>query len=162
MRWEERRVIHQERLVHRSVHVLVFDSRGRLLIQRRHRNKDTYANHWDDSVAGHVEESDYLGGPDERIDEVYQQVATRELEEEIGVVAELERLGHFLPEAGVHYEQLRLFRAQSDGPFRVQETEVEEVRLVTMDEYQSLVASGEPVTHALVYFAAWLRERDLW
>ena len=162
VRWEERAEIHRQRLIHRSVHVLVFDSQERLIVQRRHRRKDTYPGHWDNSVAGHVEESDYLAGPDEHLDEVYRQVAERELLEELGVRAPIEELGHFPPEQAVHYEQLRLFRAHSDGPYHIQEEEVEEVRALTPDEYRALRDAGEPVTNALMYFVDWLHRRGLW
>jgi isopentenyldiphosphate isomerase len=162
LRWEERHTIHVERLVHRSIHVLVFDSEGRLLIQRRHRDKQTYPSHWDDSCAGHVEEPDYTGGPDEDLDAVYQAVARRELEEELGIKPEISLLGHFPPIADVHYEQLRLFRADSDGPFVLQPEEVEEVRRVTCPELEAMIAGGEAVTDALRYFSSWARAQGHW
>ena len=61
VRWESRKVIHEQQLVHRSVHVLLHDSTGRLLVQRRHHSKQTYPDYWE-CCAGHVEESDYLAG----------------------------------------------------------------------------------------------------
>ncbi|MEL6180862.1 MAG: NUDIX domain-containing protein, partial [Myxococcota bacterium] len=69
--WTDRATIHAERLPHRSVHIAVFDRKGRLIIQKRDRYKDTYPGHWDSSCAGHVEESDYPGGPNDQLDEVY-------------------------------------------------------------------------------------------
>jgi isopentenyldiphosphate isomerase len=155
VRWEERRRIHEERLVHRSVHVLVFDGAGRLLIQRRHSSKQTYPRHWDVSVAGHVEESDYPAGPDDQLDAVYAAVAARELHEELGVDAPVEPIAQLGPEPGVHYEQIHLFRAVSDGPFVLQSDEVEEYRLVNRDELAALFASDELVTDVL----RWLGER---
>src|SRR5262249_42239596 len=104
IRWEERRIIHEQRLVHRSVHILVFDSAHRLLIQRRHRMKLTYPSYWDVSCAGHVEESDYTGGPDDDLDAVYASVAARELDEELGIAASLELVDRLPPEPNVHYE----------------------------------------------------------
>jgi isopentenyldiphosphate isomerase len=151
VRWEERRVIHEQRLVHRSVHVLLFDSLGRLLIQRRHRDKQTYPRFWDASCAGHVEESDYPGGPDDDVDAVYVAVAARELFEELGVRVPLEPLGIFGPIAGVHYEQMAVFRGRSDGPFVLQAEEVEEHRMLARDD-----VVPEPVTHALRWFLSWL------
>lgn len=162
VRWEERRTIHEQRLVHRSVHVLVFDTGGRLLIQKRHRDKQTYPGHWDGSVAGHVEESDYLTGPDETLDQVYRDVAEREVEEELGVTAAaLTELAHLPPEPGIHYEHIRLYRATHDGPFTIQDTEVEDIRFVTPAEYRALVAAGAPVTHTLAWCVAWLGDRGL-
>lgn len=161
VRWEARHTIHVEQLVHRSIQVLLFDTQGRLVIQRRHREKQTHASHWDLSCAGHVEESDYPSGPDEDLDRVYAQVAARELLEELGVEPAVVELGHFPPEPGVHYEQIRLFRATSDGPFTLQPEEVEELRHVTHAELEAL-AGAEPVTPSLLWFAAWARREGVW
>lgn len=161
VRWEDRHTIHVERLVHRSIHVLVFDPAGKLVIQRRHRDKQTHPGYWDMSCAGHVEESDYPGGPDEDLDRVYAEVAARELEEELGVSPPLRELAHFPPRAGVHYEQIRLFLASHDGPFTIQAEEVEELQRVTPGELAAL-GEREPVTEALRFFAAWAAERGLW
>jgi isopentenyldiphosphate isomerase len=149
--WEDRRVVHEKRLVHRSVHVLLFDTRGRLLLQRRHRSKQTHPGHWDLSCCGHVEESDYLPqGPDHELDRVYAEVARREVEEELGVRVVLEPLGHHGPTPGVHYEQIRLFRGTSDGPFTAQKEEVEDLRHVTRADLEAM--QGEPLTGTLRWF----------
>src|SRR5262245_52315681 len=92
VRWEVRPRIHELQLLHRSVHVLVFTSGGRLVLQRRHRQKQTHPRHWDISCTGHVEESDYFDGPDESLDEVYAATARREAQEELGVGVDLEFL----------------------------------------------------------------------
>lgn len=160
VRWEARRSIHEQRLVHRSIHVLLFDTQGRLLIQRRHHTKQTYPRFWDISCAGHVEESDYLAGPDDRLDEVYANVAARELEEELGVKAPLTLLGRFPPKAGVHYENIALYRAVSDGPYVLQPDEVEEHRLLARADVARFLANDEPKTLALSEWLAqdWLAQ----
>ncbi len=162
VRWTDRATIHRERLIHRSIHVLVFDPVGRLVIQRRHRSKDTCPRHWDSSCAGHVEESDYLAGPDDDLDAVYRAVAGRELLEELGIEVPLEELAHLAPYPGVHYEQLRLFRATSDGPFTLQPEEVEEVARVTPEELAARARAGEAITPTLHHLGRWLRRRGLW
>jgi len=163
LRWEERRNIHLQRLPHRSVHVLGFDDQGRIFLQRRHRDKQTYPRFWDNSVAGHVEESDYPRGPDDDLDLVYRSVAGRELLEELGVAAELAELGAFSPQEGLHYEHLRLYKTRHPGPFSLQPEEVEEGRWFTPDELDALAPSGpDPATPLLTYFGRWLRERGLW
>jgi isopentenyldiphosphate isomerase len=164
VRWEERHRIHEEHLVHRSIYVLVFDGE-RLLIQRRHRDKQTFPSHWDVSCAGHVEESDYPdpSDPDAGLDAVYQDVARRELTEELGIQApELVELGHVPPLAGVHYEQIRLYRTAASGPFTLQVEEVEEVRFVTPDALAAMEEGGAPITAALGYFSRWLADRGDW
>jgi isopentenyldiphosphate isomerase len=151
LRWEDRATIHRERLIHRSIHVLLYDSAGRLVLQRRHPGKQTFPDHWDLSASGHVEESDYLGGPDDRLDEVYARVAARELEEELGVVTPLERLGRFAPQPGLHYEWIHLFRGVSDGPYVAQPDEVAEIRAVT-DAERLVLGARAPFTPTLLWF----------
>lgn len=162
--WEDRRAVHERQLPHRSVHVLLVDSRGRLLLQRRHRAKQTHPSHWDLSCSGHVEESDYgPAGPDADLDRVYAEVARREVEEELGVRAVLTQVGHFGPADGVHYEQLRLFVGTSDGPFTAQADEVEDLRHVTRAELAALRAAGaEPLTPTLVWFTDLLTDLTAW
>jgi isopentenyl-diphosphate Delta-isomerase len=165
LRWEDRRVVHRDQLFHRSIHILLFDHSGRLVLQRRHPTKLTFPDHWDLSCSGHVEENDYLAGPDERLDEVYAGCAGRELMEELGVVAPLEPLGEFKPIVDVHYECLALYRATSDGPYVAQPDEVAEIRAVTVAEYDALSASGAPCTPTLRWFVdlaraeGWFRDR---
>ena len=73
-------------------------------------------------------------------------MARRELEEELGVTGvTLVPRGVFAPVEGVHYEFVAVYRTVADGPFRLQETEVEEVREVTLDEPADTTAiSGMP------------------
>ena len=64
-------------LIHRVVHVLVFNSRGELLLQKRSMNKDVAPGRWDTSVGGHLNPGeDPLSG------------ALREMKEELGIVVE--------------------------------------------------------------------------
>ena len=177
-RWEERRRVHDERLVHRSIHVILLDSAGKLVIQKRHKDKQTHPSTWCISVSGHVEESDYRRAgttrvsarprapgagegydvdPDADLDRVYLEVAGRELEEELGVSAPdlrepLVEVGRSGPIAGVHYEQIRLFLGTSDGPYRPQPDEVEAVRAVSRAELAAL-AAREAVTPTLLWLA---------
>jgi isopentenyldiphosphate isomerase len=163
VRWTERAEIHALRLPHRSTQVLLFDSQQRLVLQKRSAHKATYAGYWDASSSGHVEEPDYADAskPDEDLDGLYARVAHRELEEELGVVASLERLDAFAPEAGVHYEHFVLFRGVHDGPYRPQASEVEEVRAFSAAEYDALEASGAPITRSLKWLVRWARNRGL-
>lgn len=159
IRWADRREIHADHLPHRSVQVLLLNAAGELLLQRRHRAKLTYPGAWDLSCAGHVEEPDYIAGPDDDLDAVYEAVAHRELKEELGVSASLTLLGHFAPEPSVHYEQLRLFLATHEGPFTLQEDEVEEVRFVSPDAFDRWAREGTPpLVPALIWLVGWARQ----
>lgn len=166
LRWADRREVHAHRLPHRSIQAFVFNAAGELLIQRRHEGKLTFPGFWDISCAGHVEETDHAHGrdgdidPDADLDRVYEAVARREIEEELGVRVDVTLLGRFGPEPGVHYEHVHLYRAEHEGPFTCQPDEVAEVRFVGPAAFDTMVREGrEPVVPALVWFVAWARTR---
>src|ERR1700679_1901927 len=71
---ETRDEVHRRRLLHRAVHILVFNSRGDIYAQRRSATKDTYPGRWTTSCSGHVD-----AGED------YNHAAFRELAEELGL-----------------------------------------------------------------------------
>lgn len=60
------------------VHVCVFDTKGRLLIQQRHKPNDIRDGAWDVTVAGHVHSG-----------ETSQCAAMREAKEELGIDVDL-------------------------------------------------------------------------
>ncbi|MFA5926041.1 MAG: NUDIX domain-containing protein [Parcubacteria group bacterium] len=73
---ETRENIHKKGLLHREVHVWVYNNKEELLFQERSMIKDTYPGLFDVSVGSHVE-----------IGEEYERTALRELEEETGIKA---------------------------------------------------------------------------
>jgi isopentenyl-diphosphate delta-isomerase len=162
IRWEGRRAIHEHRLLHRSVYILVFNTKGELLTQLRHRDKQTYPLYWDISVAGHVCAEDYHAGPDDDVDQVYRLTGERELAEELGITAPMRRLGHFGPTA-THYEQIRLFGVQSDGPITIQEAEVEAVQWVSPAAFRAMLNDPEArITESLRRFGVWGLDNNCW
>src|SRR5580692_2637126 len=69
-----RHEVHARGLWHRAVHVLVFNARGEVFLQKRSVLKDTAKGKWDSSSSGHVDTG-----------ETYDACAVRELREEIGL-----------------------------------------------------------------------------
>ena len=128
--WVARERVHDERLIHLSVNVLVFHPDGRLLVQRSHRDKRTYPGFWDVSCSGHVDYADFPNGDGEREADAFQCAAPRELKEELGVTTPMEILGLYPPEPTVNYERTMVFRTVCAGPFVLQATEVESVRWI--------------------------------
>ncbi|NKI32595.1 NUDIX hydrolase [Croceivirga thetidis] len=72
---------HLKGLFHPTVHVWCYTKNGKILLQQRGANKETYPLKWDVSVAGHI-------GAGEEI----TQGAVREVLEEIGVVLKVSDL----------------------------------------------------------------------
>jgi isopentenyldiphosphate isomerase len=111
-----RREVHRLRLKHRAVHVLVFNARGEIFLQKRSMKKDIAAGLWDSSSSGHVDSG-----------EDYDACAVRELREEIALRATQtpERLFKIdaRPETG--WEFCWVYRCESEGPFELNPDEIE-------------------------------------
>lgn len=112
-------------LLHRSVHVAVFHPDGRLLLQKRSRFKDVQPGKWDTAVGGHLDPG-----------EDFEAAARREMREELGLPDDLplERLFDSEIRNDLESENVRLFRTTFPGPFRIQESELDEVRFFSRPE----------------------------
>src|ERR1041384_5371864 len=71
---QTRSEVHRLGLPHRAIHVLVFNSRGQIFLQKRSMTKDRQPGLWDSSASGHLDRG-----------EDYDSSAVRELREEIGL-----------------------------------------------------------------------------
>lgn len=111
--------VHRQGLMHRSVHVLVFDDNDSILLQKRSMLKDECQGMWDSSCAGHV-----VSG------QSYEETAPRELEEELGFSASqpLVLLFKMLPTKDNGSEFAKIFRTDYNGPFTVAADEIDEIR----------------------------------
>lgn len=108
--------VHRRGLMHRAVHVLVFNSHGEIFLQKRSMNKDRHPGTWDSSASGHVDSG-----------EDYDATAVRELGEEIGLHANapLKKLFKIPACAETDQEFVWVYRGESDGPFELNSDEIE-------------------------------------
>jgi len=113
---QPRSEVHRLGLKHRATHVLVFNSRGEVFLQKRSMQKDRQPGVWDSSASGHVDSG-----------EEYDACATRELREEIGLVLTqpLERMFKVAGCEETDQEFVWVYRCQSDGPFDLNAEEIE-------------------------------------
>jgi isopentenyl-diphosphate delta-isomerase type 1 len=119
-------------LIHRAVHVLVFNKKGELLLQLRSKDKDIQPGKWDTSVGGH------LG-----LGESYEQAAAREMAEELGIEPpELEYLYDYPLRNEIESENIRSFLAVFDGPFKPQIEEIDEIKFWTLEEIDLSLGKG--------------------
>ena len=141
--------IHAQGLMHRSVHVLVFNSNAELFIQKRSLSKDNDPGLWDSSAAGHVDSGeDYYG------------CAIRELGEELGikVTSSLEQLFRLSASPITGMEHCIVFRCNHNGPFELQAEEIDEGLWVGPGDMDRRVSEEDPVmTRVLRYI--WNRYR---
>jgi isopentenyl-diphosphate delta-isomerase len=113
---QTRREVHRLGLLHRAVHVLIFNARGEVFLQKRSLKKDCAPGKWDSSASGHLD-----------VGETYDACAVRELREELGIElpGTLTRL--FMIEAGpaTGQEFVWVYRGESEGPFTLHPEEIE-------------------------------------
>lgn len=103
-------------LVHRSVHVVVFSTGGKILLQKRKMTKDIQPGKWDTAVGGHLDAG-----------ETFEVAAVREMGEELGIPSDtpLRHLFDYKVRNEIESENVRIFACVFDGPFRPQESELD-------------------------------------
>jgi isopentenyldiphosphate isomerase len=108
--------VHRLGLMHRAVHVLVFNAGGQVFLQKRSMTKDRQPGLWDSSASGHVAAG-----------EEYDACAMRELQEEIGLHLSTApaRLFKLAACAETDQEHVWVYRCEAEGPFRLDLNEIE-------------------------------------
>ena len=108
--------VHARGLLHRATHVLVFNARGEVFLQKRSMQKDRQPGVWDSSCSGHLDSG-----------EDYDSCAVRELREEIGLsLAQApERMFKLDACEETDAEFVWVYRCQAEGPFTLHPEEIE-------------------------------------
>ncbi len=125
--------VHERNLLHRAVHIFVFNKRGDLLLQKRSQLKDRHPGVWDSSVSGHLDAG-----------ESYESAALRELEEEMGITAEIppEEIARIPACERTGWEHIRLFRTRHEGAVRFPSAEVESAIAFPLPEIAAWTAAS--------------------
>lgn len=145
-----RSVVHANHWLHRAVHIFVFNSKGDLLIHRRSATKDEAPLKNTSSASGH------LGAGED-----YATAAVRELEEELGLTAEVEFLGIF-PANGAEtsFEHSGLYRTTTDQVPIFDPEEILSGEFHTLHEIQRMItADPDDFTYCFRSLFRWYLER---
>lgn len=113
---ERRSEVHRLGLRHRAVHVLIYNQRGELFLQKRSMRKDCFPGTWDSSASGHLD-----------VGETYDACALREVREELGfqLPAVPERLFKIDACARTGQEFVWIYRGRAEGPFTLHPEEID-------------------------------------
>lgn len=119
------------KLLHPVVHLHVFDSHGKLYLQKRPLWKDIQPGKWDTSVGGHID----LG---ENVD----MALRREVEEELGITDFTpSEIGHYVFESDREKELVYAFRTVYDGPVKPS-SELDGGRFWTAEDIRAHLGKG--------------------
>lgn len=143
--------VHRLGLRHRAVHILVFNQKGQLFLQKRSMEKDCWPGAWDSSASGHVDSG-----------EDYDTCAVRELREEIGLELPGPLARWFKVEAceEMGQEFAWVYRCESEGPFVLQPEEIERGDWFTADQINQWIAA-RPLELASAFRLIWRRIQTL-
>jgi isopentenyldiphosphate isomerase len=125
--------LHRLGLRHRAVHMLVFNGRDELFLQKRSMSKDINPGLWDTSAAGHVD-----------FGESYDACALRELGEELGLEnpSELRFLFKLQASPYTGWEFVQVYRVVHAGELRLNSAEIDEGRWFGTDKVDAWVNGG--------------------
>ena len=142
---EPRSVVHRDGLLHRAVHIFVFNAEGQLFLQRRSMLKDSSPGKWVSSCSGHVDSG-----------ETYIRAALRELYEEIGLVPTKSLMEVFRVKACEQTDQefVTVYRCTAEGPFTLDSDEISEGCWIDQDELNEWMSST-PVDFAKSFIYIW-------
>ena len=122
--------VHAKGLLHRSVHIWVFNSRGELFLQKRAMTKDENPGYWDSSAAGHLNAG-----------EGYRTSAHRELMEELGISGELRFFMKFPACRETYWEHVETYLCTTDQKITINPMEISEGRFWPIPDLKESVCS---------------------
>ncbi len=128
-----RAVIHgNNSLLHRVVHVIVVNSSGDILLQKRSMNKDVAPGRWDTSVGGHVDAG-----------ETVEDALAREMEEELGISGKDIRFLYTYIHSNLYESELvSTYECLHEGPFNFSKEEIDEVGFWPLHEMKERLGKG--------------------
>ncbi len=118
---------------HLTVHIVIFSTDGKMLIQQRAADKDTWASMWDVTAGGAV-----TAGEDSRVG------AMRELQEELGIYYDFTDIRpHFTINHRAGFGDCYILVEDIDlSTLRLQESEVQAVDYATYEEILEMMNDG--------------------
>jgi isopentenyl-diphosphate Delta-isomerase len=137
---------HRRGLLHRAFSVLIWDRRGRMLLQKRATAKYHSGGLWTNTCCGHP-----------RPGEDTATAAARRLHEEMNMATDLSALGTISYRAEfanglIEHEIVHVFRGLYEGPVTLNPDEAEAFAWRTLDEIRADVAADPDM------YSVWFRE----
>ncbi len=133
-RWEAKR----RGLKHRAVDVWIVNREGKILLQKRQKDKKIHPDKYSSAASGGINAG-----------ESYEEAAHRELKEEVGIDVKLKKVGKIESYDDSHREYtedifITLFLGKYDKEdFAINKREVQHVKFFTIKEIEELIKCGK-------------------
>lgn len=140
--------VHEGGLLHRGVHVFLFDGEEKMLVQKRSAARAQYPSVWDCSVSEHV-----------KAGESYLQAVRRGMLEELGVEGvEVRPLVRFRLNYGLNDNEISLLFGGIVDPTKVafDREEIEQIEYHSLADLHASLKNGErPFSHWFEQLLRW-------
>lgn len=125
--YKPRKLTHNQKLLHRTISISVYNDKGQILLQKRSSRKDNNPGAWANAVGGHV-----VKGKD------YEQTAKEEILEELGVNPNLTLIKKMKINDPAHTTMTCLYKAVSNGPFNFNREEIDEIKFFSKEDLKNI------------------------
>ena len=120
---------HQKGILHKAISVIIFNSKGQMLLQQRAFTKYHWAGIWSNTCCSHPRQG-----------ETFEQAAKRRLKEELGIETELNKQFYFIYKAKdeksglTEHEYDWVFTGKFDESFEYNTHEINAIKWLTKNE----------------------------
>jgi len=133
--------IKKENLLHKASLVIVKNSKGEYFVAQRKATKSIYPLKWNIGAGGAV-----------RAGESFEEAASREVKEEIGINAVVKELFEFTWYSDVVSYFAKIFLAEYNGEINVDLEECEQGKWVNEEEMNKMIEKKELTLDTIEYF----------
>ena len=135
--------IHKNGLLHNTAHIWLYTKQGDILLQQRSKTKLIYPLLWDVSVAGHIEAGETItaGALREIKEEIGLNLKENHLTK-VGVFESFKNYGNGCTDNEFHHTFTAVLTVDVDD-LKPQAEEVEDLKLVTIAEFETLLQNSE-------------------
>ncbi len=138
----EKEQIYLKQLLHRICHVLIFNSQGKLLLQKRSSSVSYLPGYWSTSVGGHVDAG-----------ETPEQAAIREMKEELGINKKIKFVKKYLwdstDEIGLR-KFLYIYRFNFDDGFTIDKKAISKIEFFSINKIKEIIRNNDKMHPELV------------
>ncbi len=143
---------HTGKFIHRSAHLILFNLKNEILLQKRTADKIWYPNLFTYSVSGTV------------ADETYEECIQREMQEEIGISISVKRLFNYKCFDEIDKAYHAVFVGRTDDEIKPDKSEIQKIKWLNADELKKDILENPdiytpPLVEGMkIYFAKYYSE----